>query len=326
MTSNSFDNDVVVIYHKNCLDGIAAAWCAWTHYKGKVDLVPVQYKDDFVKLFGLDFHQLFRKTVYCLDFSFDKDTVDHLMGICNPLILLDHHDSAQRALGSLPIISNSIGDKNKQYFDCANFEGCVVVDQTRSGAMLAWEWFNPRVPVEQIPAGIFYVQDRDLWTWKLGDTKAWTSAAFSYEFTVENFDKLINTPVTEVVREGKGIERHMNKVVKDLSKRPRRMNLCGYNVPIVNCNSVFASDLGHLLGQDELFSVTYHDVSDKRIFQLRSSNKNVKVNVLAEVFGGGGHPGAASFAISFNDPQFYHSHEYLAGITTPENTITHLVR
>jgi len=297
-------HDVVVLYHKNCLDGIAAAWCAWNSLHYECDLVPVQYQDDFEEMFGPGFEKLMGKKVYCLDFAFDLQTTTYLMGICE-LLVLDHHDTAAKNLSSI-----AVNNWSKGWYHKEAGQSLVIVDQNHSGAMLAWLWFlgpgpeTPAFPPEQIR----FVEDRDLWKWQVDGSRPWTAAAFSHELTVENFDLLMMVPVTTTIVEGTAIQRHMEKTMNVLAKSARRFQLDEYDVPIVNCNALFASDLGAKLAQEEAFSVTYNDSQNARQFSLRTSRKDIKVNEIAERFGGGGHPGAAGFRIQFDDDRFFMSH------------------
>lgn len=299
------NHDIVVLYHKNCLDGLGAAWVAWKAFDKKVDLVAVQYGNKFEEMFGESFAELIGKTVYCLDFSFDRETVKYLAGLCT-LILLDHHNTAAEALKGIAA-TDIRGFPEAWETRLEPEESIIIVDERYSGAMLAWMWFFEEVP----PFGIRCVQDRDLWAWKIKNSREWTSVAFSHEKTVENFDMLINTDPFTVIAEGTGLMRVQKNNVATVSKGARRFVLDGIDVPIVNCNSFLVSDVGDLLGQDEHFVATYIDTPHGRQFSLRSRHKDQEVNKLAERFGGGGHPQAAGFQIGFDDDRFGMSHIYL---------------
>jgi nanoRNase/pAp phosphatase (c-di-AMP/oligoRNAs hydrolase) len=45
------------------------------------------------------------------------------------------------------------------------------------------------------------------------------------------------------------------------------------------------------------FSATYYDISDARVFSLRSSKDGIDVSKVAVQYGGGGHPHAAGFKV-----------------------------
>lgn len=302
--------DTVVLYHKNCLDGLAAAWVAWCAYEGKVDLVPVQYGDDFVEKFDEGWALLAGKSVICVDFAFSLQDTRSLMNVCR-LLVLDHHATALKDLESIAWRDFTRGFEQWHHRLDDPTNSVVVVDSKYSGAMLAWMWFNPG---EQPPQGIKFAQDYDLWQFVYPETKNWVAAAFSHELTVENFDRIINTPVDEVVQEGRAIQRHIEKTVKSLARGARRFKLDDHDVPIVNANSLFRNELGSLLSIDEPFSITYSDNRTWRQYSLRSKKGGVHVGELAKKFGGGGHANSAAFSIEMTDDQFHHSHEYLESV------------
>lgn len=303
-------HDTVVLYHKNCLDGLAAAWVVWCAYEGKVDLAAVQYGDDFVERFGANWNDLAGKTVICVDFAFSLQDTKSLMQNSR-LLVLDHHATALKDLESIAWRDFTKGFEQWHHRLDDHTNSVVVVDSRYSGAMLAWMWFNPG---EQPPQGIKFAQDYDLWQFTYPETKNWAAAAFSHDLTVENFNWVIATPVEEVVREGRAIQRHIEKTVRGLAKSARRFKLDDHEVPIVNANSLFRNELGSLLSADEAFSITYSDSRHGRQYSLRSKKGGVDVGAIAKRFGGGGHPNSAAFSIEMGDDQFHHSHEYLVSV------------
>lgn len=303
-------HDVVILYHKNCLDGLAAAWVVWKSYNGFADTVAVQYGDDFEANFGEGFSSLIGKRVICVDFAFDLATTKHLMGICR-LLVLDHHETAWKELA--PIAEKDWEQGFLKVMNAREEEelSVVIVDMRHSGAMLAWNFFVAvGMPKDMpCPAGISMVEDYDLWRHELPHTKHWVAAAFSYDMNVETFDKVINKDVKEVVAEGIAIQRHVDKTVKGLAKQARRFIIDDIEVPIVNANSLFRNELGALLSVGEPFSVTYADGRDGRQYSLRSKKgSGHNVGEIAKRFGGGGHANSAAFRISLDDEQFHRSH------------------
>lgn len=272
------------LYHKNCLDGIASAWVAWKFYRGNIDLQAIQYGDP-IPVYG-------GRRMYVLDFSFKAEMLMVIDSQCD-LVLLDHHDTAAREFEKL---------------DLTQLRGHVLVDEKYSGAMLAWRHFFPEV---EPPIEIQIVQDRDLWKFEIPYTREWTMAAFSYPFCVEEFEKLVSRGVDSVCNEGHVLERKQAHDVDKIAKNVRTMKIDGHELPVINANVFFVSDLGHKLSEGQLGAVVYTDGIDGRVFSLRSREDGMKVNELAERFGGGGHPGAAGFKIKFKDRRFKNSHLYL---------------
>lgn len=270
------DNLPLCIYHKNCLDGLAAAWVVWRHFAGEVEMLSATYGDSLPEE-----ETLRGRKVIVVDFSYKRDQVIRLQQICG-LLVLDHHESAAKEL-----------------------EGLIEVNQAHSGAMLAWLHFNPD---KEPPTALKFVEDRDLWKWRLRGSKQWTTAAFSYPLELETFDHLVRRPINEIILEGESLLRKHDQDVKKIAKSVRIMKIDGVDVPVVNANGLFVSDLGNLLSEHHEYAATYIDGQEERMYSLRSRPNRADVNVVAEAFGGGGHKRAAGFRIKFDDPRFARSH------------------
>jgi nanoRNase/pAp phosphatase (c-di-AMP/oligoRNAs hydrolase) len=270
---------VLCIYHKDCLDGIGAAWVVWRHFKNMgidIELVAAAYKDKLPVVDG--------KVVYVVDFSYPRDVMVELLGRAHDVVVLDHHTSAKR-----------------------NLEGLFVVDESHSGAMLAWKYFNSTPP----PEGLLYVEDRDLWKFKYPNTNNWVTAAFSYPFNVEQFDALMNSDPLDLIHEGKILLRKHQQDTGRVALNARMMKCMGYTVPVVNANIFFASDLGDMLSKDYPFALIYMDLPHGRKYSIRCQKKCMDVSKIAEYFGGGGHADASGFSIRYDDKRFARSHEVL---------------
>lgn len=119
-------------------DGRFAAFCAFLALKdqGQTVFKEVQYGEDF----PIDMRALTKEdAVYILDFSYKREILSAIYPLVGKLVVLDHHESAEKELEGLPY---------------AHF------DMTKSGALLAWEYFNPNTPP---PMVCLLVNDRDLW-------------------------------------------------------------------------------------------------------------------------------------------------------------------
>lgn len=137
----------IVIYHANCNDGFGAALAAWMKFGPSKDVTFIagRYGDPAPDVAGAN--------VYLLDFSYKRDVIARMLDEAHTLTVIDHHKTAAEDLAPLGI----------------------VIDQTQSGAVLAWKHFFPGTPV---PPLLLYVQDRDLWRWELPQSRE-VSAALS---------------------------------------------------------------------------------------------------------------------------------------------------
>ncbi len=262
------------IYHGNCLDGFAAAW-AVRHalaenvefYKGIHQQAPPDVK-------GRD--------VFLVDFSYKKDVLENMLNTAASITILDHHISAENDLSEL--------------LQAGKIKG--LFDVSKSGAMLAWQWFNPEQPA---PALIAYIQDRDLWQFKLEGAREINAALSSYPYDFIAWDKLMASHDDELEalkRDGEAIERRLQKDVRELiASGVRRMVISGYDVPVLNASSAYVSDAGHIMSVGEPFAACYWDHANGRSFSLRSAEDGMDVAEVAKKYGGGGHEKAAGFTV-----------------------------
>jgi hypothetical protein len=295
----------LVIYHKNCNDGFAAAWCFWDISHTAFDFHPGVY--------GEDPPDVTDRVVYMVDFSYSRAKVAQMCDVAKQVYLIDHHKTAIEDLASLPSY-------------CGNF--LAYVDLNRSGAMLAWDFLHnaffinddtglatnlvtERTPHDHDyvwpPMLLQHIQDRDLWKFKLDGTRPIHQALSSVDMAFEVWDNLFHGGALarlNLWREGEAIER---KYYKDcaaiIEQNLRWFEIGGYRVPVVNAPGMFASDIGNILAKriytegTPCFAATYYDTATHRVFSLRSEG-DFDVSAVAKGYGGGGHRNAAGFKIS----------------------------
>lgn len=273
--------DTIVIYHSPCLDGFTAAWVAKKALGNTATYVAGSYADaSATSLPDVD-----GKIVYILDFSYPREIMLELVKRAKYVIVLDHHKSAQVDLEDL-IDEDIVGGE---------------FDMDRSGAMMAWNFFFFD---QEPPKFIEYVQDRDLWIKELPDCEEVNSAILSYEYTFENWDKIAGTPIKELLKDGVAIHRkHMKDVHELINTCLQHMTIGGFeNIPTVNANYFFGSDLGGILCKEEPFAAYYSYNSDGQIvFGLRSNaayEHAEDVSIIAKAYGGGGHVHASGFRVN----------------------------
>src|SRR5690606_24668973 len=166
-----------------------------------------------------------------------------------------------------------------------------MFDLECSGAMLAWEYFNPGEPVPDL---IRYIQDRDLGRFELPNSREIFAAISSYPLQFDAWDQLMRTRLDSLVEEGRVILRkHQRDLEVVLPSLTRFMVFGGYVVPAANIPHMMTSEVGGRLAQGHPFGVTYYDTPSHRVFSLRSTKAGVDVSKIAELYGGGGHRHAA---------------------------------
>ena len=263
---------VQVIYHYPCLDGFTAAWAAYRYFKDKADYIPGIYGNEEIP-------DVKGKTVYLVDFSYPEDILRKIAKQAYRVIVLDHHVTAEKNLKKL------VDERLVE----ANF------DMSRSGAVMTWEYLHP---TKDVPEFVKYVSDRDLWKFELPNSKEVNAALFSRPYSFDEWDKLYDMSIEELITEGKVLMRRFNKDIAEIKENTRRMTIQGYDVPTVNANHMFGSDLGSQLSVGEPFAAYYWVNKDGEfVFGLRSQPNTVDVSKIAELFGGGGHKTASGFRV-----------------------------
>ena len=271
----NIDDEVkrLCIYHGNCLDGFGAAWAVRHALGDNVAFYKGIHQQSPPDVTGMD--------VFLVDFSYKKDVLEDMLKVAASITILDHHISAENDLSVL--------------LKAGKVQG--LFDMNKSGAMLAWEWFIPDRPAPEL---IAYIQDRDLWQFKLKGTREINAALASYPYDFEVWDNLMESAdgIDILKRDGEAIERRLQKDVKELiASGVRRMVIGGYDVPVLNASSAYVSDAGHIMSIGEAFAACYWDHADGRSFSLRSSDDGIDVAEVAKKYGGGGHEKAAGFTV-----------------------------
>lgn len=264
----------LIIYHGNCADGFSAAWCFWRVYGNDgADYVAGVYQTPPPDVTGRD--------VYLVDFSFKRAVVVvvEMIAKAKSVTLIDHHKTA---------IEDLVGLEGLQQY----------IDLERSGATLAWDFLFPGEPR---PVLLGHIEDRDLWRFKLPNTREIQANIFSYDYTFEQWDHLMHADQAELLKmtvAGAAIEHKHHKDIAELVKVcKRRMTIGGHDVPAASLPYTLTSDAGHLMAQGEPFAVCYWDTADTRVFSLRSTDAGLDVSEVAKQYGGGGHRNAAGFAV-----------------------------
>ncbi len=256
-----------VIYHDGCTDGFGAAYAAWKCLGNRAQYYACSHGTPPPDVKG--------KVVAILDFSYDNATTKQMIKDAEALIIIDHHKSAMVELHD---ISN------------------CHFDMTKSGAMLAWEFFHPG---KDHPKFIAYIEDRDLWKWELPYSKEFSAAFDMIPFEFEEFEKFEDDSVfDDAVKRGSYILAYSKTVIKKISEKAKRRFFKGKHVLVVN-SSHWMSEIGSSLSPKCDFAMIWYychkSLSTK--VSLRSFHEHTDVSEIAKEFGGGGHKKAAGFIL-----------------------------
>ncbi len=279
------DMGPLVIYHgTGCLDGFGSAYAAYCFFK-KAKGVDAEYlaagHGDSLEA------NIEGRDVYIVDFSYKREVLSMICEQAHRVVILDHHESAQKDLEGLDQIYNNL---------------TVVFDMNRSGAVITWEYFHQ----DAVPPLLAHIQDRDLWQFRIPDSKHVNAALMSYPYEFELWDEFSNSVdhLKTLIVEGRAINRFRNKMIEAYKKKVVFGKVSGFTIPIVSCPNVITSELLSDLAVGYPFAASYSDRGDRRGWSLRSSKEGQNVATIAARFGGGGHPNAAGFGTSITEQVF----------------------
>lgn len=254
-----------VIYHASCYDGFTAAWIAKRAMPEAV-LIPARHGEDAPRVDGDD--------VYVVDFSYPRDKMSQMWSSANSMVVLDHHKTAQA--------------------DCEGLSFCHF-DMNRSGAGMAWDYFNPGIAR---PAWVDRIEDRDLWRFKFGDTHAVHAFIASQQMSLKRWDEIHSMPFDSIVEGGSVVAEYIKTFCAKASQEARVIEFAGHRVVVLNTLYLNASETASVLLErhaDADFSMTYYQDRDGRWGHSLRSRSEFDVSVIAKKYGGGGHAQAAGF-------------------------------
>ena len=273
-TKEEMKDMTICIYHGNCADGFGSAWIV-RKALGEIEFFHGKYQSPPPDVTGKD--------VVMVDFSYKRPVLLEMAEKASSILILDHHKTSAEDLVDLP----------------ANVT--AKFDMNRSGAMLTWEHFFPG---QEPPPLLLHIEDRDLWRFKLKNTREIQACVFSYPYDFEVWDRLMEGNLWILVTEGSAIERKHHKDVAELvSVCKRYADIGGYIVPVASLPYTLGSDAAHMMAQGEPFAACYWDTPGGRVYGLRATDDGVDVSEVAKQYGGGGHRNAAGFTVSFAEAQ-----------------------
>ncbi len=266
----------VILYHGKCPDGFGGAYAAWKKFGDAAEYIPMQYGKPIPE-------HMEGRDIYFVDFCYDRARMDQLVSIAKSITVLDHHEGVREVAASFP----------------------GVFDPNRSGATIAWEYFHPHTPA---PFLFEYLEDYDLYRFTLPDTKALNAYLTLEPYDFERWDEIVRT-LEDPERRDKLIERgriyaeHTDKLIAHIGASADLVEFEGHTVYLSGTVlQAFTDYLGHELATKQPpFAIMVRPVADGLRVSLRSVG-DFDVAVLARVYGGNGHPGAAAFRLPWGAP------------------------
>ena len=280
----------LVIYHKNCLDGFGAAFVAWKRFGDKAEYVALDYheRQEFMNR-GEDYFKY--RNIYVIDFSFSTSDMGRLIRTCDKFVWLDHHKTAfEQYLGKAKEFHTE-SDTNVY----GEISYLTILDNSKSGAYLAWEHFYPNKPV---PKFIELIDDRDRRQCKFLDTKAFCLALSQQPQDFEVWDKVV-WDYMHLVTRGEIIDEYFTaQLNRAIDATKEYCTILGKEGLCCNLPPMFASEAGNILARESgTFGATwFKDKTGNIKWSLRSIG-DYDVSIIAKQFKGGGHKNAAGFIL-----------------------------
>jgi oligoribonuclease NrnB/cAMP/cGMP phosphodiesterase (DHH superfamily) len=271
-------NPLILFHGKGCPDGFAAALAAWRFFEGRGEYLGLDHGQ--VRSVA-DLPSLEGRAVYIVDFAFAPELLQVIDARCAKLVLLDHHKSAADALAD---------------FNCRC--GALYFDMHKSGARLAWEFFQPDEPV---PPLVQYVEDRDLWNWKLEHSAAFLAALDmeAFDFSRWNAIAQMDEPALDsFMARGAAMDEKFTKLAADIAEGAQEVVFNGERGLMVNAPGMFHSLVGEMLSQKSgTFALMW--TANKGVIKVGlRSQRPYDCIPLATSMGGGGHAQACGFKLA----------------------------
>jgi len=303
----------IVIYHKNCMDGLSSAFIAKTilniiDKEIETITVPMQYGMDIDKEISKAFNDenyseinFPIKNLYFVDFSLKKkDMMNISLNVFDKVIVLDHHESAQKELELLKSFNE--------------FE--IIFDMKQSGAKITYNYFKDKYEEfignddaleykEIFNKLVFdYIEDRDLWNWELNNSRAISSAAKllirsddldSFREYHSKFNILDNVKIGETILD------YEDKIVSAKTKKNKltKVKINDIEMHMVNATELLSEIGNEICKKMSTPSVMYFVLPDGNVvLSMRSLTGLCNVSEVAKSFGGGGHSQASGCTIT----------------------------
>jgi len=272
----------IVLYHNNCCDGFTAAWVAHCAFvdsgeSDAVEYIGVNYNEDYEHLK----EKIRGKEVLVFDFAFPREVMIEFASLATKFEVFDHHKTGQK--------------------ECKGLDFCTF-DMAKSGAMLACERMLPSdLSIKKL---VQYVQDYDLWQFKLYESEAINAVIHATEKTFLEWDRLslrLND-LNDVIREGNTLLRIEKNSIETSVKYACTATILGHRVPMINNPYLISKTLAKLAKGQPFAAAFFMRKDGKFVFSLRSNGmEGLDVSEIAKKLGGGGHKNAAGFTVSINE-------------------------
>ncbi|KAK1406669.1 hypothetical protein QVD17_42177 [Tagetes erecta] len=309
-----------VLYHYPCPDGAFAALAAHIFFSAS-SLPPLFFPNTVyspIKVEELPVDQI--GDAYLLDFVGPPGFVQQLSPKVDRVIILDHHKTALKMLEDGEFCGENV---------------TKVIDMGRSGATIAHDYFKEKLSslengnslsgldkFENSHRLFEYIEDADLWRWRLHNSKAFSSGLkdlnieFNATLNPSLFQQLLSLDVEHVINQGMSSLSQKQALIDEVLAQSYEIVLddgSSGHCLAVNADSVsdLRSELGHQLAEKSLKhnlrgigAVVYRvpELEDDQMLKISlRSIDNEDTTSISQKHGGGGHRNASSFMLNCDE-------------------------
>jgi oligoribonuclease NrnB/cAMP/cGMP phosphodiesterase (DHH superfamily) len=290
--------ELLVVYHKNCLDGVSSAYVVREYLRAinkeeESTFLPLQHSDNiFEILTNKDYKDDVYNTIYFVDFSLSYDNMISLSKSTKKIIIIDHHKTAEENLEAL---------KDNDKFE-------INFDMEESGASLCYQYFSKKLNKNILEKKeVFdYIKDRDIWNFELENSKEVSEATriLIKPNDLDSFDEFyMNWDFQNLTDMGSVLLKKTEISVKSKIKKNKLKNITLNGVLFKCCNATDnLSDIGNGICLKYNIPAAMYFIlpNNKVIFSLRSTDELPDASEVAKANGGGGHRNACGFETTFN--------------------------
>lgn len=272
---------MLICAHKECFDGLSSLHTAYKALIGdnpELRYVMMEYTNpETVPEYEPG------ETIYVLDFTFSGHMLATYFKEAGKVVVIDHHKGAI--------------DKLLAYFadhPCPeNVE--LILDITKSGAGLTWDYFHPgKTP----PVWVRHAEDYDLWKFEDSATKAYIERLGIEEQTLEGYDNYTREDYLSMIAQGFTLLRKKQAQIKShVDNDIAMIKFEDYYIPLLNVPRYMTSAVGEALSDKYPFVLMYFEREGIRRYSLRGRKGCPDLSLLAQKYGGNGHPTAAGFKV-----------------------------
>ena len=300
----------IVIHHYPCPDGELAASIFQSKFKNSIFIPWLhEYKEKLVgEIKEIIKKQANKPIVYYLDYCPDFLTALEISGLVEKIIIIDHHKSA------CDKFQTDLEGYIVQMIENPNIE--LTFNNNKSGCQLTWDYCYPG---KEYPTSVKHIGNRDIWVWDDVDTEPFTCAYQLYyelnnelspEERLDIYSKILNCnedTVSHIIEKGKTLIEKMKYECLDLLPNVRPcvdFDVKGHQLSVIeipmtkyHLTKYIQELIKNQYPEHEVLRLVYQKDS-MNVYSLRSLKEEVRVDLLAQKYGGNGHAQASGYKIN----------------------------